>query len=196
MSTRVGKGFSKDSRCRKREEKMLEVYAELAPSIGGDPERDKQAMIESVERAGYSQLTRPESKLRRFMRLWRSDDSRRYLYELWGVAVEDDPDPVSLAMRMLHEHVVQSDAKWGPPDRAVSLAATRQMIAVFIPNQTSKVLQASFSTRVERPAEFDTDQPMQARAILPAGEKIAKPTGPTGTAQEDDDVDDDEDGGE
>jgi hypothetical protein len=184
------KGFSKDPRFREREMKTLDVYAELAPSIAGDPRADTAAKIQAVERGGYTNLETDAAKLRQFMRLWKSDDCRLYLYERWGMAVEAHPDPVSLAMQMLHEHMVQEDEKWGPPDRGVSLAATRTVVSIFVPAQTSKVLTANLSARVDRPAEYDVDQPMQARTILPAGQKIAKPTGPTGP--EDDEDEDDE----
>jgi hypothetical protein len=171
--------------------KTLDVYAELAPSIAGDPRADTAAKIQAVERGGYTNLETDAAKLRQFMRLWKSDDCRLYLYERWGLAVEAHPDPVSLAMQMLHEHMVQEDEKWGPPDRGVSLAATRTVVSIFVPAQTSKVLTANLSARVDRPAEYDVDQPMQARTILPAGQKIAKPTGPTGP-EEDEEEDDDE----
>lgn len=195
MNAYKARGFSKDPRIRERQQRVLEVYAELAPFIAGDKALDRAAMITAVERAGYTRLARPESKLAQFMRLWKSDESRAYLCHLWGLAVEDeaDQDPVSLAMRMIHEHIVQTDDSWGPRDRAVSLAATNQLVKMVIPQQTSKVATLNLSAKVERPAEFDTDQPMQARAILPAGEKIAKPTGPTGSDDDDDDESEDDD---
>jgi hypothetical protein len=203
--------------------KTLDVYAELAPSIAGDPQADTAAKIQAVERGGYTNLETDAAKLRQFMRLWKSDDCRLYLYERWGMAVEAHPDPVSLAMQMLHEHMTQpvdtcgacdgeglkgvtlrgedtfiacpacggsgKRSEWGPKDRGVSLAATRTVVSIFVPAQTSKVLTANLSARVDRPAEYDVDQPMQARTILPAGQKIAKPTGPVGSEDEEEDGD-------
>lgn len=182
------------NRTKQRQRKTLEAYAEQAPSIGGDPARDRQAMIVAVERGGYTRPTTDKAKLKQFMQLWKADESRAYLRELWGLAIEDeaDHDPVGLAMRMLHEHMVQEDERWGPPDRSVSLAATRTAVGIFIPNQTSKVLQASISARVERPVQYDQEPRMEARQILPAGQQITKPSGPTGSEEEDDD-DSDED---
>ena len=172
---------------------MLDTYAEQAPFIGADPARDRQAQILAVEKAGYTRATTDQAKVKQFMQLWKSDESRAYLCHLWGLANETEPDPVNLAMRMLREHMVQEDEKWGPPDRAVSLAATRQAIAVFIPAQTSKVATLNLSGKIERPAQFDQEPVMEARAILPAGQTIAKPSGPTGAADDDDDDEEDED---
>ena len=185
-----GRGFSTDSRVRERQEKMLQVYAEHAPVIGGDKDKDKAAMIEAVDRSGIDlRLTKPEAKIRKFMRLWKSDESRAYLCELWGMTVTAEPDPVSLAMKMLHEHMVQEDESWGPKDRAVSLSATKEAIKVFIPAQTTKIASLNVSAKIDRPEEFNQEPVMQSRTILPAGQKIAKPTGPTG-GDEDDDEDD------
>ena len=185
-------GFAKDPRFRGRQEKMLDTYAELAPSIGADPELDRQAQIIAVERAGYTRASTDSAKIKQFMKLWKSDESRAYLCELWGLAVSDDKDPVSLAMQLLHTHAVQTDDSWGPRDRGVSLAATREMVKLFIPAQATKVLQASISAKVERPAQFDQESVMQARTILPAGQVVMPPRPPAGTDEDDDDEDDDE----
>lgn len=189
-------GLSRRAGTRRRQEKVLEAYAEQAASIGGDPERDRQAKIVAVERAGYTRANTDQAKLRQFMRLWKSDESRAYLCELWGMAIEKEPDPVGLAMRMLHEHMVQDDVeRWGARDRAVSLAATRTAVAIFIPNQTSKVMTASMSMKVERPAAYDQEPVMAARTILPAGQKLTKPVAPTGGDDLDEEDDDDNEPG-
>ena len=171
---------------------MLEHYAEQAGTIGDDKERDRAAQIVAVERAGYTRPSTDKAKVRQFMKLWKSDESRAYLCELWGIHVEADHDPVALAMKMVHEHMVQEDKKWGPPDRAVSLAATREAIRMFIPAQTSKVATLNLSGKIERPAEFDQEPVMESRSILPAGQKIARPVPPPGPGDEDDEEDDDD----
>jgi hypothetical protein len=187
-------GFAKDPRFRRKQEKMLEVYAEQAGTIGGDPERDRAAKIAAVERAGYTRAASDGAKLRQFMQLWKSDEARAYLCQLWGLAIEEekDGDPVALAMRLLHTHAVQTDESWGPRDRMASLSATREMVRLFIPAQTAKVATLNLSAKVERPAQFDTEPVMQARAILPAGQTIAAPTGPTGADDDDEEEDDDD----
>jgi hypothetical protein len=165
-------------------ERTMEVYAEQAGTVGGDPERERQAKIVAVERAGYTRAQTEQAKLRQFERLWKSDEARQYLAELWGMAVTEEPDPVSLAFRMLHSHMVQEDESWGPRDRGVSLSASREVIKLFVPAAPTKVLTGHLSAKVERPAAYDTDQPMTARTILPAGTQIAKPTGPTGATDD------------
>ena len=65
------------------------------------------------------------------------------------------------------------------------------MIRLFIPAQTTKIASVHMSTRIDRPAAYDDEPQMEARSILPAGTKIAKPTGPTGG--DDDEADDDDD---
>jgi hypothetical protein len=187
------RGFSKDPRIRAKQQKTLEVYAEQVPEIGGDPLADKQAMITAVERAGYIRPTTDSAKVRQFMKLWKSDESRAYLCELWGLAVSEDPDPVSLAMQTLHTHVVQTDETWGPRDRSVSLSAAREMVRLFIPAQTTKILSGHLNAKIERPAEFDIEPVMQARTILPEGQEIAKPVGPTGGDNDDEEEDDPDD---
>lgn len=172
---------------------MLEHYAEQAPFIGDDKERDRSAQIVAVERAGYTRASTDRAKLRQFMKLWKSDESRAYLCHLWGIHVEADHDPVALAMRMVHEHMVQKDEKWGPPDRAVSLAATREAIKLFIPVQTTKILSGHLSAKIERPAQFDQEPVMESRSILPAGQKIAKPVAQSGGDENEEEDEDDND---
>ena len=186
--------LSREPRIRAKQLKTLEAYAEQAPLIGGDPAADKAAMIQAVERGGYTRPSTDAAKVKQFMKLWKSDEARAYLCELWGLAIEEqtDQDPVALAMRMIHTHVVQTDDSWGPRDRAVSLSAAKEMVRIFIPQQTSKVATLNLSAKVERPAEYDVEPVMEARTILPAGHQIAKPTGPTGeTDDEGEDEDDD-----
>ena len=67
------------------------------------------------------------------------------------------------------------------------------LIKLFVPAQTTKVLTGHLSAKVERPAAYDTDQPMTARTILPAGTTIAKPTGPTGADDEEGEDDGEDD---
>jgi hypothetical protein len=189
-------GFSKDARIRAKQTKMLDAYAEQAGSIGEDKAKDEQAMIVAVERAGYTRATTDRAKIRQFMKLWKSDASRAYLCELWGLAVEPqlDRDPVSLAMRLLHEHAVQDDTeKWGPRDRSVSLSATKEMVKLFIPAQTTKVQSLNLSAKIERPAQFDVEPEMKPRAILPAGQQIAATKSPIRQGEEDDDDEEDDD---
>jgi hypothetical protein len=174
---------------------MLDAYAEQAGSIGEDKAKDEQAMIVAVERAGYTRATTDRAKIRQFMKLWKSDASRAYLCELWGLAVEPqlDRDPVSLAMRLLHEHAVQDDTdKWGPRDRSVSLSATKEMVKLFIPAQTTKVQSLNLSAKIERPAQFDVEPEMKPRAILPAGQQIAATKSPIRQGEEDDDDEEDD----
>jgi hypothetical protein len=175
---------------------MLEVYAEHAADIGGDKERDQAAMIEAHDRAGYSRAHSEQAKIKKFMQLWKSDEARAYLCTLWGMAIDDeqDQDPVSLAMRLLHTHAVQTDESWGPRDRSVSLSAAREMVKLFIPAQTTKILSGHISAKIERPAEFDQEPVMQARTILPAGQTIVKPAAPVESDEdvEDEDPDDDD----
>lgn len=192
-----GTGLSREPRIRAKQERTIEAYAEQVADIGGDPERDRQAMIVAVERGGYTRPQTDASKLKQFMRLWKSDEARAYMCELWGFAVEEEPDqdPVSLAMRLLHTHAVQTDPSWGPRDRGTSLAAVRQMVTLFIPAQTTKIASVHMSTKIERPAEFSEEPTMMARTILPAGQTITKPVAPSGGNDEDDESgqDDDED---
>jgi hypothetical protein len=186
-------GLSREPRIRKRQEKTLEVYAEQAPLIGGDPLADKQAMIQAVERGGYTRPSTDEAKVRQFQKLWKSDEAREYLRELWGLAVVDEPDPVSVAFQTVYNHMTQKDESWGPRDRGVSLAASRVVLGIFVPNQTAKVASMHLTAKVERPAEFDREPIMQARGILPAGQTISKPTGPTGGDDDEDDEEGDDD---
>ena len=174
------KGFSKDPRIRGRQQKMLEVYAEQAPFIGGDRDRDREAMMTAVDRAGYMKTTRDQAKIALFMKLWKSDEARAYIHELWGLAVDAEPDPVSFAMRMLYTHAAQEDEEWGPRDRATSLAATREIVRIFVPAQTAKVATLNLSARVSRPAEFDTEPVMQSRTILPLGKRLPNQAPPWG----------------
>ena len=134
---------------------MLDAYAEQAEWIGADPERDRQAKIQAVERAGYTHLTKDESKLKAFMALWKSDESRLYLVQHWALEISEDPDPVSLVMRLLHTHAVQTDESWGERSRSESLAAVREMAKLFIPAQTAKVAPMNLSAKIERPADYD-----------------------------------------
>jgi len=187
-----GSGLSREPRIRAKQEATLSAYAEQAGTIGGDPQADRAAKIVAVERGGYTRAQTEEAKLRQFERLWKSDEARQYLAELWGAAVTQEPDPVSLAFRMLHSHMVQEDDSWGPRDRGVSLSASREVIKLFVPAAPTKVLTGHLSARVERPAQYDQDQVMQSRSILPAGQKIAKPTGPTGATDDDEEEDDDD----
>jgi hypothetical protein len=191
LVAKKGTGLSREPRIRAKQTATLEAYAEQAASIGGNPEADRRAMIAAVERGGYTRATTDRAKVAQFLKLWKSDEARAYLCELWGAAVEEDHDPVALAMRMVHEHMVQNDPKWGPPDRSVSLSATRVAVQMFIPQQTSKVATLNLSAKVERPAEFDVEPVMQSRTILPAGQTIQKPTGPTGRG-DDDEAEEDE----
>jgi hypothetical protein len=194
LTVAKGGGFSKDNRVRARQKKTLDVYAELAPATAGDPAKDRGAMIEAIERGGgYTKYSRDETKVAAFMRLWKSDEARAYLCELWGLAIDEerDQDPVSLAMRLLHTHATQTDESWGPRDRGASLTAVRLMTNLFIPQQTTKIASVHMSTKIERPATYDQEPVMESRSILPAGTKIATPTGPTG-ADDDDDEDEDE----
>jgi hypothetical protein len=186
LTVAKGTGLSREPRIRAKQEKTLSVYAEQAPRIGADPALDRQAKIIAVERGGYTRPTTDAAKVRQFEKLFKSDAAREYLAELWGIAVEQEPDPVSLAFRMLHEHMMQTDESWGPKDRAVSLAATRQTIAIFVPNQTSKVLTGHVSAKVDRPETYDQEPVMEARSILPAGQTISKPQPPTGGDEDDD----------
>lgn len=186
-------GLSREPRIRAKQVAVLEHYAEQAGTIGGDPQADRAAKIVAVDRGGYTRAQTEEAKLRQFERLWKSDEARQYLAELWGAAVTQEPDPVSLAFRMLHAHMVQEDESWGPRDRGVSLSASREVIKLFVPAAPTKVLTGHLSAKVERPAAYDTDQPMTARTILPAGTTIAKPTGPTGSDEEEDSDDGDDD---
>lgn len=187
-----GTGLSREPRIRAKQTAALENYAEQFGTIGGDPERDRQAQIVAVEKAGYTRATTDSAKVKQFQKLWKADESRLYLAELWGLAITQDPDPVSLAFRMLHEHMVQDDASWGERERGVSLSAARETLRMFVPAQTTKVLTAHLTAKVERPAEFDQEPEMKPRTILPAGQVITQPTGPTG-AEDDDDEDDDDD---
>lgn len=189
-----GTGLSREPRIRAKQTAVLDAYAEQVADIGGDPERDRQAQIVAVEKGGYTRAQTEAAKVKQFMRLWKSDEARAYLCELWGLAMESeaDQDPVSLAMRLLHTHAVQTDESWGPRDRGTSLAAVRQMVTLFIPAQTTKIASVHMSTKIERPAEFDNEPAMTARTILPAGQVIAKPTGPVGEADDDEDEDDDD----
>lgn len=186
-------GLSREPRIRAKQEKTLEAYAERAAWVAGDHARDQQARIMAVEEGGYTRAQTNEAKLKQFERLWRSDDARQYLAELWSLAVPDQPDPVSVAFQTVYEHMVQNDTdKWGEArDRSISLSASREVIKLFVPAQTTRVLTGHLSAKVERPAAYDTDQPMTARTILPAGTTIAKPTGPTGS-EDDEDPDDDD----
>jgi hypothetical protein len=219
-----GTGLSREPRIRAKQTAVLEHYAEQAGTIGGDPQADRAAKIVAVERGGYTRAQTEEAKLRQFERLWKSDEARQYLAELWGAAVTQEPDPVSLAFRMLNEHMTQpvvecsacagdgikevtirgsetyitcpacegagKRGEWGPRERSVSLSATNSIVKLFVPAAPTKVLTGHLSARVERPAAYDTDQPMTARTILPAGTTIAKPTGPTGSDEEDEEDDD------
>jgi hypothetical protein len=183
-------GLSREPRIRAKQEATLSAYAEQAGTIGGDPQADRAAKIVAVERGGYTRAQTEEAKLRQFERLWKSDEARQYLAELWGAAVTQEPDPVSLAFRMLHAHMVQEDESWGPRDRGVSLSASREVIKLFVPAAPTKVLTGHLSAKIERPDTYDQEPVMESRSILPAGTQIAKPTGPTGA---DDDEDPDED---
>ena len=175
-------------------EATLDAYAEQVPDIGGDPERDRQAMIEAVERGGYTRAQSDSAKVKQFLRLWKSDEGREYFWNLWTTNLPEAPDPLSLVMSTLYEHVAQNDTeKWGKPSRGESLTATGMLIKLFVPAQTTKVLTGHLSAKVERPAAYDTDQPMTARTILPAGTTIAKPTGPTGADDEEGEDDGEDD---
>jgi hypothetical protein len=185
------RGFSKDPRIRARQEGMLEAYAEQVATIGSDPAKDRAAQITAVERK-YSRPQTDEAKLRQFQRLWKSDEAREYLRELWGLAVEEAPDPVSVAFQTVYAHMRQEDESWGPRDRGVSLAASRVVLGIFVPNQTNRTLMGHVSTKIERPETYDQEPAMASRTILPAGTTIAKPTGPTGEADDDEEDDDDE----
>jgi hypothetical protein len=179
------------NRVAQKHRAVIEAYAEQAGEIGGDPARDKAAQIEAIDRAGYTRFTRPEAKLAFFRKLWKTDEARMYMLELWGVATEDEEDPVSLSLRLLRTHAVQEDESWGPRSRSESLSAIRQMTQIFVPNQTTKIDQRSVSVRVERPAQFDTEPVMEARSILPEGQNIAKNVTPSGPGDEEDGEDDD-----
>jgi hypothetical protein len=176
-----------------KQKRAVEVYAEQAADVGGNPDADRAAKIVAVERAGFTRAQTEAAKLRQFERLWKSDEARQYLAELWGIAVPDEPDPVSVAFQMLHTHMVQNDETWGARDRATSISASREVIKLFVPAAPTKVLTGHLSARIERPAEFDHEPVMAARTILPAGQKLTAPTGPTGgdTESEDDRDDDD-----
>lgn len=196
-----GTTLSREPRIRAKQNATLEAYAEHVAEIGGDPERDRQAMIVAVERGGYTRATTESAKVKQFLKLWKSDEARAYLCELWGFAIEGevDQDPVSLAMRLLHTHATQTDESWGPRDRGASLTAVRMMTNLFIPAQTTKIASMHVSAKIERPAEFDQEPVMAARTILPAGQTIAKPTGPpvagtdVGAADDPDEDEDDDD---
>lgn len=182
---------------RHRQQKAIDAYVEQAGQIGSDREKDKAAKVVAMDRAGFVHFETPEAKVRHFNRIWRGDDTRQYLCECWGFANEDDPDPISFAMRWYREHVEQKDPRWGDPDRGQSLAALAGMTKIFIPTQTAKVATLSLSAKVERPAEFDVEPEMQARAILPAGQSIVKPEPPPAkdeAGDEDDEEGDDDEG--
>lgn len=189
-----GTGLSREPRIRAKQTATLDAYAEQVATIGGDPVRDRAAMVLAVER-NYTRPQTEAAKVKQFMRLWKSDEARVYLCELWGLAMEPevDQDPVSLAMRLLHTHAVQEDESWGPRDRGASLAAVRQMVTLFIPAQTTKIASVHMSTRIERPAEFDQEPVMASRTILPAGQTIAQPAPPSGGDEDPDDEGDDDD---
>ena len=187
------RGFSKDPRIRAKQQTAVNAYLEQAADIGGDPERDREAKIMAVERAGYTRATRDKAKVAKFMAIWKSDETRKYVFDWYALSVPDDPDPVSVALRTIHLHTVQDDDSWGPRDRAVSLAAARELVRIFVPPHMSKVATLNLSAKVERPAEFDLEPVMQSRTILPAGQEIAKPTGPTGADDDDEELEDDDD---
>lgn len=173
---------------RHRQQKAIDAYVEQAGQIGLDREKDKAAKVVAMDRAGFVHFETAEAKVRHFNRIWRGDETRQYLCDIYAMGVPEDPCPVSLVGRVLREHALQTDPSWGPRDRTASLSAVAQLTKIFIPTQTAKVATLSLSAKVERPAEFDVEPEMQARAILPAGQVIAKP--------ERSDPGDDEDEGE
>jgi hypothetical protein len=215
---------NKGAAVRAREERVLDAYVEQAPWVGGDPERDKQAMITAVDRAGPVRLTRDETKLSYFRRLWKSDEAREYMRASWAFEIEEAPDPVSLVMRTVFEHMTQpvttcgacagegikevrdgesfvacpacqgtgKRSDWGPRDRGTSMAATNAAIKMFIPTQTSVSKNLNLSAKIERPEQFDQEPTMRSRTILPAGQKITKPSAPTGADDDDEESDDDD----
>lgn len=192
MPRKKTSGFSKDDRFRTREEKALEIYVGQADFIGNDPERDRLAKIEAVDRSGNRRLTNADAKIKWFNRLWKSDEVREYMREIWAFEIEEDPDPISLIMRMVKEHMVQDNSKWGPPDRSVSMQATNAAIKMFIPTQTTVSKNLNLTAKLERPEQLDQERPMVSRTVLPAGQKITKPAAPTGADEESDDEDDDD----
>jgi hypothetical protein len=186
-------GFSKDQRSARKQRKVIEVYAEHIGTIGGDKEKDRTAQIQAVERAGYTRPTTDDAKVRRFMKIYKTDAARQHLAELYSISVPEEPDPVSLSFRLIHEHAVQNNVDyWTAPgrDRAISLAATRELVKIFVPNQTSRVATLNLSAKVERPEAYDNEPTMTARTVLPAGQQITKPVAPV---EDDEDADDDGD---
>ena len=179
---------------RERQFKAVDAYVEQAGAIGADSERDRAAKVVAMDRAGFVHFETPEAKVRHFNRIWRGDDTRAYICESYAMANPDDACPLSFIARNLREHVEQRDRRWGSPDRSTSLAALAQMTKIYVPSQTAKVATLSLSARVERPAEFDVEPEMAARAILPAGQTIAKPAPPPGDEAGDEEEDDDETG--
>jgi hypothetical protein len=145
-----------------------------------------------MDRAGFLRAQTLEAKVKHFNRIWRGDDARAYICELWAIENEDAPDPVSFITRVLREHAEQRDERWGKPDRTTSLAAAAQLTKIFVPAQTMKVDTRSVVARIERPAEFDVEPKMESRGILPAGQVIAKPAPSSGEPEDDDEEDDDE----
>ncbi|MGO9000191.1 MAG: hypothetical protein ACLQVI_43235 [Polyangiaceae bacterium] len=142
-----------------------------------------------MDRAGFVHFETDEAKVRHFNRIWRGDDTRAYICESYAMANPDDACPLSFIARNLREHVEQRDSRWGAPDRSASLAALSQMTKIYVPSQTARVATLSLSARVDRPSEFDGEPAMAARAILPAGQKIAKPVPPPGDEDEEGDGD-------
>jgi hypothetical protein len=180
---------------RERQFRALDAYVEQASEIGGDPQKDREAKALAMDRAGFLRAQTLEAKVKHFNRIWRGDDARAYICELWAIENEDAPDPISFATRVLRGHMEQTDDSWGPRDRTASLQATAQFVKIFVPAQTMKVDTRSVVARIERPAEFDVEPKMESRGILPAGQVIAKPVSPSGDDpddENDDEGDDDE----
>jgi len=185
-------GYGQKLGTRTRQFKAVDAFLEQADAIGADPVKDRAAKIQAIKRAGFVQFQTEEAMIRHFDRIWRGDDTRAYICQQYAMAFEEDPCPISFYARVVRGHMLQEDPAWGPKDRGTSLQAAAQFAKVFIPTQTSKVATLNLSARVERPAEFDVEPEMQARAILPAGQSIVKPEPPP--AKDEDGDEDDEEG--
>ncbi len=180
-------------RARKdRQHRAVDAYLDQADAVGGDRDKDREAKALAMDRAGFVRFSTTEAKVKHFNRIWRGDDARAYICERWGFENPEHPDPVSFITTHLREHVEQRDERWGKPDRVTSLAALAQMSKIFVPAQTMKVDTRSVIAKIERPPEFDVEPKMESRAILPAGQTIAKPKPPEPDEDDEDDDDDDD----
>ncbi len=163
---------------RKRVEKAVDLYLEaVSANQTLTPEGDRAAKLRAMDESGIlgTHVPKDEGKrARSFDRLLKAPDVNEYIARQWGIAIDCD-NPLHRYMQRIDQHAMQDE------DPRLSFDASKFALTKMLIPPTQRIASASVVAHVtQRPAEFDVEPEMTARAILPAGQRIANPKPPPG----------------